>query len=222
MRTSRGDFRFRLKTKNSYSRRAKICAGVWRGLKGDPKRVRLEGESRASKPRRQRADLRFLNARFPKNGTPRSRVTFHVRISPSSMVPKKSPRNDQNLQRRRPPREDQVQDAGDSFSFSFRKPDVFNFFSLLCKPRLSPEKRGKPEETVPPIVGSAEDGIGLRFRFRFPLPPFFLFEFIFILGVFFPRRGESTNARSVGRLSSPTLFLGSTLEQVPVLSQPEV
>jgi hypothetical protein len=51
--------------------------------------------------------LRFPNARFLKNGTPRSRVTFHARISPFSMVPKKFPTKDQNLQRRRPPREDQ-------------------------------------------------------------------------------------------------------------------
>jgi hypothetical protein len=53
--------------------------------------------------------LRFPNARFLKNGTPRSRVTFHARISPFSMVPKKFPTKDQNLQRRRPPREDQSQ-----------------------------------------------------------------------------------------------------------------
>ncbi|KAH0820895.1 hypothetical protein GEV33_001896 [Tenebrio molitor] len=87
MGTTRGDFRFLQKTKKvplvrgEGIKRGKQCPS-WsfvfglssdlcrnaRGLKGGPKRVRLEGESRESKPKRRGADLRFSNGRFSKNG----------------------------------------------------------------------------------------------------------------------------------------------------------
>jgi hypothetical protein len=56
-----------------------------------PKRVRLEEESRKSKPRRRGADLRIPDGR--KNQTPECGVKFHARISSSTVGPRKSPRN---------------------------------------------------------------------------------------------------------------------------------
>jgi hypothetical protein len=58
-----------------------------------PKRVRLEGESRNSKPRRRGADLRIPDGRFTENQTPECGVKFHARISSSTVDPRKSPRN---------------------------------------------------------------------------------------------------------------------------------
>jgi hypothetical protein len=58
----------------------------------DPKRVRLEEESRKFKPRRRGADLRIPDGRFVKNQTPECGVKFHARISSSTMGPRKSPR----------------------------------------------------------------------------------------------------------------------------------
>jgi hypothetical protein len=58
-----------------------------------PKRVRLEEESRKSKPRRRGADLRIPDGRFVKNQTPKCGARFHARISSSSVGPRKSPRN---------------------------------------------------------------------------------------------------------------------------------
>ncbi|KAH0813624.1 hypothetical protein GEV33_009166 [Tenebrio molitor] len=58
-----------------------------------PKRVRLEEESRKSKSRRRGADLRIPYGRFVKNQTPECGVKFHVRISSSTLGPRKSPRN---------------------------------------------------------------------------------------------------------------------------------
>jgi hypothetical protein len=57
-----------------------------------PKRVRLEEESRKSKPRRRGADLRIPDGRFAENQTPECGVTFHARISSSTVGPRKSPR----------------------------------------------------------------------------------------------------------------------------------
>jgi hypothetical protein len=56
------------------------------------KRVRLEEESRKSKPRRPGADLRIPDGRFVKNQTPECGVKFHARISSSTVGPRKSPR----------------------------------------------------------------------------------------------------------------------------------
>jgi hypothetical protein len=58
-----------------------------------PRRVRLEEESRKSKPRRQGADLRIPDEKFVKNQTPECGVKFHAWISSSTMGPGKSPRN---------------------------------------------------------------------------------------------------------------------------------
>jgi hypothetical protein len=55
--------------------------------------VRLEEESRKSKPRRRGADLRNPDGRFVKNQTPECGVKFHARISSSTLGPRKSPRN---------------------------------------------------------------------------------------------------------------------------------
>jgi hypothetical protein len=57
-----------------------------------PKRVRLEEESRKSKPRRRGADLRIPDGSFVKNQTPECGVKFHARISSSTVGPRKSPR----------------------------------------------------------------------------------------------------------------------------------
>ncbi|KAJ3628524.1 hypothetical protein MTP99_015824 [Tenebrio molitor] len=57
-----------------------------------PKRVRLEEESRKSKPRRRGADLRIPDGRFVKNQTPECGVKFHAWISSSTVGPRKSPR----------------------------------------------------------------------------------------------------------------------------------
>lgn len=95
-----------------------ICVGVYKGLKGvngwaarkggedvrDPKRERRTGESKKSEPRRRRVDLRGPDERFQKDQTPGSGVTFHVLISSSSVIPRKSPRNDPKHLRRRQPR----------------------------------------------------------------------------------------------------------------------
>jgi hypothetical protein len=51
--------------------------------------VRLEEESRKSKPRRRGADLRIPDGRFVKNQTPECGVKFHARISSSTMGPRK-------------------------------------------------------------------------------------------------------------------------------------
>jgi hypothetical protein len=50
-----------------------------------PKRVRLEGESRKSKPRLQGADLRIPDGRFAKNQTLECGVRFLARISSSTV-----------------------------------------------------------------------------------------------------------------------------------------
>jgi hypothetical protein len=55
--------------------------------------VRLEEESRKSKPRRRGADLRIPNGRFVKNQTPECGVKLHARISSSTVGRRKSPRN---------------------------------------------------------------------------------------------------------------------------------
>jgi hypothetical protein len=65
----------------------------WRGDVEGPKRVRLEEESRESKPRRRGADLRIPDGRFAENQTPECGVRFHARISSSTVSPRKSPRN---------------------------------------------------------------------------------------------------------------------------------
>jgi hypothetical protein len=125
--TTRGDFRFPPKTKKvplekgeiikrgnqwpfQSSVFGQICAGVRKGLKGlvverggcgkveGPKRVRLEGESRESEPRRRGAE----NERRAVELSP-----FHARILSSSVVPRKFPKNDRKLQRRQLPRDDQ-------------------------------------------------------------------------------------------------------------------
>jgi hypothetical protein len=57
------------------------------------KRVRLEEESRKSKPRRREAELRIPDGRFAENQTPECGVKFHARISSSTVGPRKSPRN---------------------------------------------------------------------------------------------------------------------------------
>jgi hypothetical protein len=57
-----------------------------------PKRVRLEEESRKSKPRRRGADLRITDGRFVKNQTLECGVKFHAWISSSTVGPRKSPR----------------------------------------------------------------------------------------------------------------------------------
>jgi hypothetical protein len=62
----------------------------------DPKRVRLEEESRKSKPRRRGAHLRIPDGRFVENRTPECGVRFHARISSSTMGSRKSPRIVQN------------------------------------------------------------------------------------------------------------------------------
>jgi hypothetical protein len=54
------------------------------------KRVRLEEESRKSKPRRRGADLRITDGRFVKNQTPECGVKFHAWISSSTVGPRKS------------------------------------------------------------------------------------------------------------------------------------
>jgi hypothetical protein len=54
--------------------------------------VRLEEESRKSKPRRRGADLWIPDGRFVKNQTPECGVKFHARISSSTVGPRKSPR----------------------------------------------------------------------------------------------------------------------------------
>ncbi|KAH0814246.1 hypothetical protein GEV33_008545 [Tenebrio molitor] len=54
-----------------------------------PKRVRLEEESRKSKPRRRGADLRIPDGRFVKNQTPECGVKFHAWISLSTVGPRK-------------------------------------------------------------------------------------------------------------------------------------
>ncbi|KAH0811461.1 hypothetical protein GEV33_011330 [Tenebrio molitor] len=54
-------------------------------------RVRLEEESRKSKPRRRGADLRIPDGRFVKNQTPECGVKFHARISSSTVGPRNSP-----------------------------------------------------------------------------------------------------------------------------------
>jgi hypothetical protein len=56
------------------------------------KRVRLEEESRKSKPRLRGADLRIPDGRFVKNQTPECGVKFHARISSSTVGPRKFPR----------------------------------------------------------------------------------------------------------------------------------
>jgi hypothetical protein len=58
-----------------------------------PKRMRLEEESRKSKPRRRGADLRIPDGRFVKNQTPECGVKLHAWISSSTVGPRKSPRN---------------------------------------------------------------------------------------------------------------------------------
>jgi hypothetical protein len=73
-------------------------SGIRRG-----KRERRTGESKKSEPRRRRADLRVPDGRFQKDQTPGSGVTFHVLISSSSVIPRKSSRNDpKHLMRRQP------------------------------------------------------------------------------------------------------------------------
>jgi hypothetical protein len=59
----------------------------------DPKRVRLEEESRKSKPRRREADFRIPDGRFVKKQTPECGVKFHAWISSSTVGPRKSLRN---------------------------------------------------------------------------------------------------------------------------------
>jgi hypothetical protein len=54
-----------------------------------PKRVRLEEESRKSKPRRREADLRIPDGRFAENQTPERGIKFHARISSSTVGPRK-------------------------------------------------------------------------------------------------------------------------------------
>ncbi|KAH0813897.1 hypothetical protein GEV33_008892 [Tenebrio molitor] len=61
----------------------------WCGGVEGPKRVRLEEESRKSKPRRRGADLRIPDGRFVKNQTPECGVKFHARISSSTVGPRK-------------------------------------------------------------------------------------------------------------------------------------
>jgi hypothetical protein len=51
--------------------------------------VRLEEESRKSKPRRRGADLRIPDGRFVKNQTPECGVKFHAWISLSTVGPRK-------------------------------------------------------------------------------------------------------------------------------------
>jgi hypothetical protein len=60
-----------------------------------PKRVRLEEESRMSKPRRRGADLQIPDGRFAENQTPECGVRFHARISSSTVGPRnvQSPRD---------------------------------------------------------------------------------------------------------------------------------
>jgi hypothetical protein len=53
-----------------------------------PRRVRLEEESRKSKPRRRGADLRIPDGRFVKNQTPECGVKFHAWISSSTVDPR--------------------------------------------------------------------------------------------------------------------------------------
>jgi hypothetical protein len=53
--------------------------------------VRLEEESRKSKPRRRGADLRIPDGRFVKNQTPECGVKFHAQISSSTVGPRNSP-----------------------------------------------------------------------------------------------------------------------------------
>jgi hypothetical protein len=95
-----------------------------------PKRVRLEEESRKSKPRRRGADLRITDGRFVKNQTPECGIKYHAWISSSTVGQRKSPRN---VQRRRQPRDDQGQ--GDRkkklFSRSQRVVSGKTFF-LFC------------------------------------------------------------------------------------------
>jgi hypothetical protein len=55
--------------------------------------VRLEEESRKSKPRPRGADLRITDGRFAENRTPECGVRFHARISSTTVGPRKSPRN---------------------------------------------------------------------------------------------------------------------------------
>jgi hypothetical protein len=50
--------------------------------------VRLEEESRKSKPRRRGVDLRIPDGRFVKNQTPECGVKFHARISSSTVCPR--------------------------------------------------------------------------------------------------------------------------------------
>jgi hypothetical protein len=56
------------------------------------KSVRLEEESRKSKPRRRGADLGIPDGRFVKNQTSKCGVKFHAWISSSTVGPRKSPR----------------------------------------------------------------------------------------------------------------------------------
>jgi hypothetical protein len=53
-----------------------------------PKRVRLEEESRKSKPRRRGADLQIPDGRFAENQTPECGVRFHARISSFTVGPR--------------------------------------------------------------------------------------------------------------------------------------
>ncbi|KAH0818975.1 hypothetical protein GEV33_003816 [Tenebrio molitor] len=66
--------------------------GTVKGAETGSKRVRLEEESRKSKPRRRGADLWIPDGRFVKNQTPECGVKFHARISSSTVGPRKSPR----------------------------------------------------------------------------------------------------------------------------------
>jgi hypothetical protein len=70
--------------------------------------VRLEEESRKSEPRRQGADLRIVGVR-----SQIPRPDFVVQRGPEE-VPQERP----DLQRRRPPRDDQAQGDREIFEFS--------------------------------------------------------------------------------------------------------